>query len=49
MSNYVEATPEQVFDNSFWSILKEAVRGSNRDFTQGSIGLAIFLLSVRER
>ena len=46
MSNYVEATPEQVFDNSFWSILKEAVRGSQRDFTQGSIGLAIFLLSV---
>ena len=46
MSNYVETTPEQVFDNSFWSILKEAVRGSQRDFTQGSIGLAIFLLSV---
>ncbi len=46
MSNYVQTTPEQVFDNSFWSILKEAVRGSNRDFTQGSIGLAIFLLSV---
>jgi putative MATE family efflux protein len=46
MSNYVQTTPEQVFDNSFWSILKEAVRGSTRDFTQGSIGLAIFLLSV---
>ncbi len=46
MSSYVEATPEQAFDNSFWSILKEAVRGSNRDFTKGSIGLAIFLLSV---
>jgi putative MATE family efflux protein len=46
MSNYVQTTPEQVFDNSFWSILKEAVRGSARDFTKGSIGLAIFLLSV---
>ncbi len=46
MSNYVQTTPEQVFDKSFWSILKEAVRGSTRDFTQGSIGLAIFLLSV---
>ena len=23
MSNYVETTPEQVFDNSFWSILKK--------------------------
>ncbi|MBA2735450.1 MAG: MATE family efflux transporter, partial [Pyrinomonadaceae bacterium] len=32
--------------NSFWSILREAVAGSQRDFTQGSIGLAIFLLAV---
>lgn len=42
MSDYVEKT----YDNSFWSILKEAIRGSDRDFTTGSIGLAIFLLSV---
>jgi putative MATE family efflux protein len=33
-------------NNSFWSILREAVRGSNRDFTTGPIGLAIFLLAV---
>jgi hypothetical protein len=33
-------------NNSFWSILREAVGGSQRDFTQGSIGLAIFLLAV---
>ena len=33
-------------NNSFWSILREAVAGSSRDFTQGSIGLAIFLLAV---
>ena len=33
-------------DNSFWSILREAVAGSSRDFTKGSIGLAIFLLAV---
>ena len=32
--------------NGVWSILKEAVRGSERDFTTGSIGLAIFLLAV---
>ena len=37
------APPE---NNSLWSILREAVAGSERDFTQGSIGLAIFLLSV---
>ena len=29
-----------------WSIIREAVGGSKRDFTQGSIGQAIFLLSV---
>ena len=32
--------------HSFWSILREAVAGSSRDFTKGSIGLAIFLLAV---
>src|SRR6056297_697136 len=32
--------------NAPWSVLKEALRGSQRDFTQGSIGLAIFLLAV---
>lgn len=33
-------------DNSFSSIVREAVRGSDRDFTKGPIGLAIFLLAV---
>jgi putative MATE family efflux protein len=37
---------EQAPNNSFWSILREAVGGSSRDFTTGSIGLAIFLLAV---
>ncbi|NNE99372.1 MAG: MATE family efflux transporter, partial [Pyrinomonadaceae bacterium] len=46
MSSSAENTPEQVYDNSFWSILKEAIRGSDRDFTKGSIGLAVFLLAV---
>ncbi|MFN2392988.1 MAG: MATE family efflux transporter, partial [Pyrinomonadaceae bacterium] len=31
---------------SFFSVLREAIAGSERDFTSGSIGLAIFLLSV---
>lgn len=46
MSDNVQAVPEPAFDNSFWSILREAFSGSKRDFTQGSIGLAIFLLAV---
>lgn len=42
----LENTPEKAFDNSFRSILREAFAGSQRDFTKGSIGLAIFLLAV---
>jgi putative MATE family efflux protein len=30
----------------FWATLREAVRGSEQDFTEGGIGRAIFLLSV---
>ena len=36
----------ETVDNSFWAILREAVHGSNRDFTTGPIGLGIFLLAV---
>ena len=36
----------QTENNSFWSILREALFGSQRDFTTGSIGQAIFILSV---
>jgi len=32
--------------NSFFAILREAIAGSSRDFTQGSIWIAIFLLAV---
>jgi putative MATE family efflux protein len=32
--------------NSFWSVMKEAVWGTHRDFTSGSLGLAIFILAV---
>ena len=30
----------------FWAILREAVAGSSRDFTSGSLNLALFLLAV---
>jgi putative MATE family efflux protein len=33
-------------DNSLGAVVREAVRGSRRDFTVGPIGLAIFLLAV---
>ncbi|HEX8736932.1 MAG TPA: MATE family efflux transporter [Pyrinomonadaceae bacterium] len=41
--NSVVVTTE---NNSFWSIMHEAVFGSRRDFTTGSIWLAIFILAV---
>ena len=37
---------ETAIDNSFWSILREAVWGTSRDFTTGSLGVAIFILAV---
>src|SRR3712207_2979578 len=49
MLNNSENISVQAADNSVqskWSIAKEAGRGSNRDFTEGSIGQAIFSLSV---
>jgi len=29
-----------------WGVIREAIRGSQKDFTQGSIGQSIFLLAV---
>lgn len=46
MSEFNTNASEKTYDNSFWAILREAFTGSERDFTKGSIGLAIFLLSV---
>ena len=42
----MQTPPAEAVNNSFWPVLKEAVRGSSRDFTAGPIGLAIFLLAV---
>src|SRR6187397_3016633 len=46
MSEITETASMTRESNSFWAILREAVRGSSRDFTAGPIGLAIFLLAV---
>ena len=45
MSLYAQP-PSEAVDNSFWSILREAVAGSNRDFTVEPIGRSLLLLSV---
>ncbi len=37
---------EAAMNGSFWSIVREAVAGSGRDFTAEPIGRALFLLSV---
>ena len=42
----MQTPSSEAVTNSFGSILKEAIRGSSRDFTTGPIGLAIFLLAV---
>ena len=36
----------QINKDSFWSLIREAVRGTERDFTSGPVGPAIFLLAV---
>src|SRR5262245_16582415 len=41
-----ETAAEQDKFTGFWATLREAVRGSEQDFTEGGIGRAIFLLSV---
>ena len=46
MSVNSETQSSEAVDNSLWAILREAVRGSSRDFTTGPIGLGIFLLAV---
>jgi putative MATE family efflux protein len=33
-------------DNSFWSVVREGLRGSERDFTQGPIWVALVILAI---
>ncbi len=46
MTVSTEAPGEGPVNNSFFSVLKEAVWGSTRDFTTGPLGMAIFILAV---
>ena len=40
------AAPVPVPSGGAWAIVREAIRGSKQDFTEGPIGRAIFLLAV---
>ena len=42
----VEATPVAPASQRFWPAVREALRGSRQDFTEGSITRAILLLAV---
>src|SRR6476660_4298358 len=46
MSTSSEAPPSEHVNKSFFSILKESIWGSERDFTIGSLRTAIFILAV---
>lgn len=46
MQDFSENSVLKTENNSFWSILREAFSGSERDLTSGSLGKAIFILSV---
>ena len=47
MSDHTETVSSaQLPNNSFGAVLREAIFGSTRDFTAGSIGISIFILSV---
>jgi putative MATE family efflux protein len=42
----VTDVPAAATRTSLWTLLKQAVRGSSQDYTEGSLGEAVFLLSV---
>jgi putative MATE family efflux protein len=46
MSSNNHGSSVEAADNSFFAVVREAFSGSQRDFTKGSIGLAVFLLAV---
>src|SRR5215510_3173743 len=40
------AAPTTETKTSLWALTKQAVRGTEQDYTEGSLGKAVFLLSV---
>src|SRR5690348_8372421 len=41
------STPSaETLDNSFWSVIREGLRGSARDFTKGPIWVALVILAI---
>src|SRR5438477_12905211 len=40
------ATPEAQTTESFWGAIAEALRGSHRDYTEGSVARAILILAI---
>ena len=46
MSVNSESPSIQAVDNSFWAVVRESFRGSQRDFTEGSIFAAIVILAI---
>ena len=46
MSFDAKAPSLEPLDNSFWSVVREGLRGSHRDFTQGPIWVALVILAI---
>src|SRR5215203_3796218 len=46
MSFDVNSPSGETLDNSFWSVLREGLRGSERDFTRGPIWVALVILAI---
>ncbi len=46
MQTHSENSVSETENNAFWHVLREAFYGTRRDLTTGSIGIAIFVLSV---
>ena len=46
MSFDVQTPSEETVDNSFWAVVRESIWGSKRDFTTGSLGIALIVLSI---